>query len=90
MGKKNIFASSPVKRSLNYMSLGDNSLQLNEETEAGVASVWGQDEVLLKQSEEVRKQAIVLMGDFGVPLGRAAHWEASSVRGFWSWSVVVS
>lgn len=42
------------------MSLGDNSLQLNEETEAGVASVWGQDEVLLKQSEEVRKQAIVL------------------------------
>lgn len=37
------------------MSLGDDSLQLNEETEAGVVSVWGQDEVLLKQSEEGSK-----------------------------------
>lgn len=53
--KKSIFASSLVKRSLNYMSLGDDSLQLNEETEAGVVSVWGQDEVLLKQSEEGSK-----------------------------------
>lgn len=53
--KKSIFASSLVKRSLNYMSLGNDSLQLNEETEAGVVSVWGQDEVLLKQSEEGSK-----------------------------------
>lgn len=37
------------------MSLGNDSLQLNEETEAGVVSVWGQDEVLLKQSEEGSK-----------------------------------
>lgn len=52
---KSIFASNLVKRSLNYMSLGDNSLQLNEETEAGVVSIWGQDEVLFERSEEVGK-----------------------------------